>query len=66
MGDNLPDFLGDVRAIIADLRGLPLADLIGQTLKNAQELYGFYEPHVEINLNLICFLFIQKFLSFKV
>ncbi|XP_011670874.2 uncharacterized protein LOC105441457 [Strongylocentrotus purpuratus] len=42
MGDNSPDFLGDVGAIVADLRGLPLADLMRQTVRNGQALYGIF------------------------
>ena len=33
---NSPDFLGDVGAIIADLRGLPLTTLMPQAVRNAQ------------------------------
>ena len=35
-----PECLGDVGAVVANMRGQPLAPIMGQTAKNAKDLYG--------------------------
>ena len=37
---NTPDILGEVGQLVADIRGAPLADVLGATLQNGRRLYG--------------------------